>query len=597
VRNLQKPLTDIANCWADAIRRGETPRPLIPDACGALDRHLCFAVLTVWHPQLRDGRVLTLFAPTKKDSRRLLGLANLNLQVFPRGTTLNERFRAYSLRTQARKLTVHIDQVDGLLSWDKEKGLLMIGEQLWRQLSPSQEILLLRKAALDEFQHRGRGWSSDQMLNWAIENARPIRNSCEPPMRHARGEALDAIIRADSLSTLQQAAKDLSTDEDLQRLGVEPDGEVSIGHHFELLELFLCFIQALAHFHDHSHFLQAVLHQPDVQNRQDHSCSLILGSRAPVEAATYVPRAKARLKRTYTAVVVATQQAPIPVPSEGPPNRPELKALLKKWGISTWDSFIGRVMRVAELVSTDLHEGRRCGYAFILSSGAIWRAIEETISHEAAVPQPCVKEFARLIRSHWSIFQQPRCAGLIEYSDVPHCGTNGRMFLSKIVRLHAGQNGGELPSQVFRSVTGIDHQAIVICTRGDGEVLVFHAGKLAYRLDVKTGEEDANPEDDLDAIVRSALNACGIPEEQSMRNYLAGVLRDVIEQVSDAVGEGCLLLCTPERKRVGAFLGEMDRQDNRMVWRRPKSLQGMDASLLRALLILDPKQACCSVLG
>lgn len=205
--------------------------------------------------------------------------------------------------------------------------------------------------------------------------------------------------------------------------------------------------------------------------------------------------------------------------------------------------------------------------------------------------KPCLPplEFAKLIRSHWSIFQQTRVTGLIEFTDIPHYSKGGEVFLSKLVRLKTSHAGSELPGQVARNVTNADKKSLVIRTQGDGRVLIYREGRLVYELDVKTGEENPDPESGLKSMIENALNTCNVSRHPHYYEYLKPVLQQVIEEISDAQGEGCFVVFAPDSSGsdVESFLERMDRQGRHMVWRRPRQLLGIDASLLRALLILD----------
>ena len=610
--SLGERISRIAQNWAKAIREGKEPDQIQPD-CGDLGNDLDHAVLTVWHPDLRDGRVMNLITRSECTAQSLLSLAYLNLHIFPRGTTLNERFRAYAFRSALTELTIEVKQADPPLIWTNENNLLTVSKDIWESLcpDPTSEVVTLRDQALTKVpdlwnQQKGRpdkgfNWT-DEILIWAIEHARPIRTIFGDSLRDIRREALNRLVECGALKALCKGAEDLSTNDDLIRAGVlattNADSEeliktmeVSIGHHIELLDLFIAFIQALAYYRPTATVFRAFLYQPK-DDRENRCCSLILVGKDDPGVPSYLPEPSDTLRQqAYDKVAHALQEVPIrSFEYDEPPLPPGLNNLITKWKLHQWRSFVSRIFRVSVLLSTDTHEGRQCNYVFVLGSGAIWRVIDETISHEAAGPKLPPLEFVALVRSHWSIFQQSRVAGLIEFMDIPHYSMDRRVFFSKIVRLKTSFGGSELLSKVVRDVTRADSNSLVIRTQGDGRILVYHGTTLAYEFDVKTGIENTEPEADLRTIVDKALRTCNLQEGTQRYNYLNLILHQVIEEVSDAQGEGCLVIFAPEKKRgeIEAFLGEMDREDHRMMWRRrPGHLLGIDATLLRALLILD----------
>ena len=223
----------------------------------------------------------------------------------------------------------------------------------------------------------------------------------------------------------------------------------------------------------------------------------------------------------------------------------------------------------------------------MLGDGGIWRVVGETLSYEASGPRPPVEPFARLLKSHWSIFEQPRVAGLVEYADIPRYSDGSTLFLSSLVRLRQPEDGEELRGEIFRTATRNVPRSLAIHTKGDSHVLVYHDGSLAYRLDTKTGDEDDRPEQDMEDIVRTALRTAGLGEEGRMRQHVTRALRYALERVSEAPGEGCLIVFCANEGTARRYLGEMDREGNRMAWRSPDRLSGLDPAMLRALLILD----------
>lgn len=593
-------LHETADQWVNAIKSGIQPAQSLPPKVSGPETGFDHVVLGVWHPRLRDGRLFNIIAQDESQGWRKVGLANLNLHVFPRGSTLNERFRARVFRSEACcQITVAIQDIAPAIQWTGGTNLLTVSVSLWEKLSPSQEVLDLQNTALNFLIENKEDWTSDKIMNWAVENARPMRSAYGKTLKSARGKAIDLIVETGDLTQLCKATADLSTEEDLRRAGLNEGDEITIGCHAELLDLFMGFLQALAHYAPEARTFTGLLYQPEQENMvhvEDHGCSLIAVSSGNLDLSAPLPQGTETLNEIYKRVDGATQESFPSVEIDGLQAPALLTHLLLSWEKTIWNDcpvgmhlpgFVQRLVRVAELLSTDVHEGRRCCYTFALGSGAIWRTIDETISYESAGPTLSVESFVRLVRSHWSIFQQPRIAGLVEITDIPHLSKQKRVFLSKLVKFRTSPQGEASKSLLFRYVTGLDQSAVVIHTRGDGGLLIYQGGNLAYRLEVATGAEASGSGVSLDAIADSALRACSQGWAQGELEYLRGVLLQVVEEISDASGEGCLAVFVHDKGPVEAFLGQMDRKDNRMRWRYPKSILGLDASLLRSFLILD----------
>lgn len=274
--SFEERISRIAKNWVKAIEDRKPPHEIRSDDIDGSGDNLDHVVLTVWHPDLRDGRVMNLMVQGLDCEKSLVGLANLNLHIFPRGATLNERFRAYARRSGCTELKIDIKEDGEPLVWDRGTGQLTISMEIWNLLSPSGMVSEFRDDAIRNLDVDVIE-SPDKVLNWAIEHARPIRTVAGRWLRTKRGEALDKIAEKGALPALCQATGDLSMDDDLERTGASPQ-TVSIGHHIELLDLFIAFIQALAHYRPNAKAFRAALYQPEINDneRENCCCSLIL---------------------------------------------------------------------------------------------------------------------------------------------------------------------------------------------------------------------------------------------------------------------------------------------------------------------------------
>lgn len=69
--------------------------------------------------------------------------------------------------------------------------------------------------------------------------------------------------------------------------------------------------------------------------------------------------------------------------------------------------------------------------------------------------------------------------------------------------------------------------------------------------------------------------------------YLKRIITETIEEITEAEGEGAMLIIANDGARIDKFLSSMDKDNLQMEWRKSKRLEFVDKTLLRAMLIMD----------
>lgn len=72
-----------------------------------------------------------------------------------------------------------------------------------------------------------------------------------------------------------------------------------------------------------------------------------------------------------------------------------------------------------------------------------------------------------------------------------------------------------------------------------------------------------------------------------LKMYLKKIITETIEEISEAEGEGAMLIVANDNVKIDKFLARMDNENLQMEWRKNKSLKFVDKTLLRAMLIMD----------
>jgi hypothetical protein len=91
----------------------------------------------------------------------------------------------------------------------------------------------------------------------------------------------------------------------------------------------------------------------------------------------------------------------------------------------------------------------------------------------------------------------------------------------------------------------------------------------------------------MEGSLGRAMSCCAV-DNPTVTEHLRAVMRDVIEEISEAEGEGCLIVFVSDEAIARKYIRAMDRPERSMVWRRDAPrLIGLDRTLLRSMAILD----------
>jgi len=239
-----------------------------------------------------------------------------------------------------------------------------------------------------------------------------------------------------------------------------------------------------------------------------------------------------------------------------------------------------------------VHEGRELHYSFVIgTSDKLWPEIEETLSEETPAAGGTKPNVAELVGAHWSIFQVERVFGFIELRTALDIGVP---VIGKVVKIRPPVNWSGLYSQMAQHLAQHAWPCFVIHARGTGKVVLYYSTDANDSRAVKALIWDTPrnvidiEESRVDPIVRAIRKVVGKGGERFME-----VLRSAIEEVSDARGEGAMLVVVPAnkknllKKKVDASVRDMDSQKQKMAWRDQKKPEWLDRTLLRAMLVLD----------
>jgi len=592
------------------------------------------AILTVWHPELRDGRAMAFLARESDVAYRQLCRAQLNLEIFSRGTTLNERLLARAERLQREWVNLSIiisnSKKAEMLLWDSSRSVLTVARTLWDELKPDLRFL----EALQK-QHNELPGVSDlpRLPEAAVDAARPLRATFQKHLLLTRARSLDQVLASKKgqqqlcVAATDLTAKSYSDAHRSRHYSPEILQDLppifSIGIDFDLLDLFLCYLQALGCYLPNAtgFICYAYSREPSRGVRG----SAFVYALSDGESAAALDQAQ--LQTCYEAITAAiddhkhTDIKPaktcFTIPQTDilklPPtdilklaldsairdtSRDRLKDHRSLLGLSNPDStqvlILREVMIAAGLLSAKVHEGRGLHFAFALSEGLLWREVEGTLSHES---DACISEnaekFANLVNAHWSIFQAERVVGVI---DVEQRSRKGRIALSKLVRLKAPPRWSGLPSQVFSHVADVVPGCSIVHATGDSRVLLYHDKCPVLRWDVRTNDIDTMGT--VDDVVKNILRIVGLTGTQSVFDrHLEETLKEALQEVSETPGDGALLFILPPKGNgeegntfhdvAKSIIRQMDQGEYQMAWRKEKSLYSLDRTLLRAMLVLD----------
>jgi hypothetical protein len=514
------------------------------------------------------------------------------------------------------------------LVWNKAKSTLSITKGLWGELTPPGGFVEALKNEVIKLSST-KPYNLRTLPEKAVDAARPLRAAFNRYLRLQRSNALDLILRTDSQQQLCDAATALTTSSYIEKhrsglYGPPPykgvDSSLRVGVDIELLDLFLCSLQALSSYLQEASSFVCSAYSTKILQEQDVGASFsyaITGTTTPqVYPESSLRNFYDRIYR-YVGDYQKKQERKLQNTASQRTNdfdralqalKPTRRNILKKTHRDIlWparhiaESYIPPqilkdVIASAGLLSSEVHEGRGLRFAFVLSSGLLWREVEETLSHETdSAASKTLEEFAKLVHAHWSIFQAERVVGVVDVEQI--LKNPGKIILSKLVRLKVPPRWSGLPSQVFSHVAKVIEGSSIVYAAGDGRILVYHGRLPVLRWDVRTNEIDTLGT--VDETVENILKIVGLsePPDNVFLSHIRETLGEALQEVSETRGEGALLFCLPPNKNGGlgnkfhkiaqSIVRPMDQDKYRMAWRKEKSLESLDRTLLRAMLVLD----------
>jgi hypothetical protein len=206
--------------------------------------NLLLTALTVWQPNLRDGRALA-FKCFKEDSdttKRLKEIALLNIEIFGRGTTLNERLLNFANNSKNEFVMIALDfsnEASFDIRLEDNKLFFDIG-YIWNDLKSTKKIKYLkrRKDFLDS--------QGEQFL--LIDAARALRLEFSKTLEEQRHEVLNRLLLKNNYlkSLLFSAMENMKNPGEV--VFKKKKGEIiPVSQNFANIMSFIKFFQALAY--------------------------------------------------------------------------------------------------------------------------------------------------------------------------------------------------------------------------------------------------------------------------------------------------------------------------------------------------------------
>ncbi len=202
------------------------------------------------------------------------------------------------------------------------------------------------------------------------------------------------------------------------------------------------------------------------------------------------------------------------------------------------------LMDTLGVLSTNVHEGRRLFYTLLYGGGDAWRLFEEVLSVENTHGISSPQELAKMMESHWSIFQADRVAGFI---DTTH-KIDSAIPLSKMIRLKPLST---LPALLFKECTKAVEDLLIMRSKGNGIVSLFYKGNEILFWDTIKNTIERVPAK-VEEIVKQIGDITG------MTLIMKEILQDVILEVSECQGEGAMIIVGTRESKFNQFIRGMD---------------------------------------
>lgn len=595
-------------CWAKKLES------LLAEALkdGVKDiENVDLAIITVWDPKLPLGR-FSHFMNDQEDYCR--ALANINLSIFGRGTTLNERLLCFSARVGWKLVRIEIDVNDDykdlLFEVDHDVARIMLGATAWEKfgIQNSEGFLKLREQMIDE------------KLPPA-EAGRTLNELYGSNLRRQRLSVLDEWLcifaDTDKKSDFFKTLWYLTSDEDIrfyrEKQGFNEQAEVSfkdlsLSVDFALVDEFLAFLQALHYYYSDSKNIIGISKAIESSGRKSHKLP-DFGASINIISTEHLrlPNGKEKtIWEEFERILDKSSDEPSKILETGEENEKLIKPddELSKFETALIDSsfdtkhiFEERIKRfrgfynlmiAMDLLSNTIHEGRDLLFTFLYGEGDVWRVTQNVLSEEEPemyAKLPKAREFAHLMEHHWSIFQGERVAGFIDKTQANRVKLEGGIPLSKIIQL---KPFSPVYSKLLKQSLGMLEEGIAVSTSGRGRVRIYY--KLSNdNVEIIQWDTISNEIELLSkgmgTIAKTILDLSLKGDFQNI-NRVKAVIEEAIEEVSDSLGEGAMII-VGEEDYIKNYLQDMDIDETKMNWRVRKPLILLDKILLRALLIMD----------
>lgn len=474
-------------------------------------------VTTFWNKKFSEGRI-TCFSPEKnEENEKFENLAHLNLLVFGRGTTLNERLLSIAKRYSSNdyvqfKIDI-IDTKDGdflKCSSESGKATITLGKVTWEKLGN------IAKQDSEYNNFRQRVLNSQKIS----DGARIIRHVFGPELRKERLKAIvdnwakyfkDKKEERSFFRLLYETTpyeQIVKCRQDQGFIGEEGKkknkrikfSDLSLGLDFELVDEFASFLQALAHFYPEARSMLGFCKPPndvffgwsvhllskldEVEKTVNDSKNQVINALGTFKDKIYVAinELKNKFEMEKEKREKRTKESDYQDKFHKALSDSDLSSMLKGKIEGLLKEFPGlqNLLNAVALLSSKVHEARRLSFTFLYGYGDVtsWKIIEDILSDEQnrdyqrEIESP--EDFAKIIEIHWSIFQGERVAGFI---DATKQWASDKICIpfTKIVKLKPYHN---LPVPLFKKCVEFSHDSLIIYTSGNGIVRAFSYEKV-----------------------------------------------------------------------------------------------------------------------
>jgi len=471
-------------------------------------------VVTFWNKNFSEGRIVSFLVREKNKETDLENLADLNLQVFGRGTTINERLLSFAenhLDQDHAQLRIDIKIGDFLKCKvsDDGKATIEIGKNIWEKLwniaKPDNEYFKFRQSILKERKQLSDGARTTRHIYGPELRKERLKAIVDNWAKFSKDKGEKEFFKLLYETTLyeeivryrqnQGFIKEEEKEKKKERGSIK-FSDLSLGLDFELVDEFASFLQALAHFYPKTKHIMGICKPPNA-GYPGHSVYFLSKGTQNINEEVF-KNMEEKLVKVNSIIYISLSTLIEKINKKNEKNKEKktennaykyqdkLQAALNKLNhelktkidmVLEEKPALQNLLNVIGLISSKVHEGRKLTFTFLYGGGTSWRVIEEILSEEEN--QSYQKEitshedFAKIIEIHWSIFQGDRVAGFIDAIKRKAFNGIGIPF-TKIVKLKPYHT---LPGPLFKKCVQLSHDSLIIYTSGNGIVRVFFYDK------------------------------------------------------------------------------------------------------------------------